>query len=1171
MKKIEYSVEDITLAKKYIPNIFIGSAFAFVNEKADEKTENELTKESAKYDYIDASSDVSTYASTDANSDVSSDVSSYKKSIISLFPDGLTLPGFSIQPKLDSFQAKPIIVSDKEIYRDAEDTIYLLLVTPKWSSINSQTSVKLTIENNGLTYRNQIVKLATKGLTIVKLTDLPEGNYRVCINEEEGECSFKVVQYSLSPFNVQLKEFKLENNKLNCRLSIEQYQKAFNKPVKVELVSGNKSIGVNAVNPTNPGIYQSEFELKKEVTKRLELKVTHKDLSASVLIPGSRKVERNETTICSLTKEFNVSLMPHSQAKVVRGLYVRDNGSINNSPVAILDIAPENRKAELSWRTNCQQAKLLILDLAGNLLQEMNLGEKSLGETTEIDVIPPACVVIVGAWIDEKAWEGWSILLASDKEGLTIDTPENLSPGEEVTIKLKYTYPAAIYLSVKDSRLMGNYPETRIAASLKAEFAGIKNWATEGLVKKTLFEIDPSLKRNKPKNYDTSLAKSMLRSPSYFPLERSLLRKDNDEVDLFIEEFDSFDMIDEATSEFEYANIADIFGAEEVIDTEELRSESTNPEYIPNKRIRRDFADVVYCDVVETDENGETSVSITLPDTITTYTIEAFAIDENHQEWCSKKTTLLASKPLWGELKLPPYIYPTDESIGVIYIGCVNKQFKLKLYCDEQAIPYKVSGKQQSNPDVIHGSLVKVEFIAKPGKWRAEVEDNISGEIDISEQIISSLGSFKSIARRFQLLKEGEKINRAEIEALQLRVLPSIDKPFHLLCDATTNYKHLCCEQTAAKVISAIASLIAGGDSDKLTPVIIAGIERQMSMYLPNKGFAMYPGQTNPNQYWGRMAAEYLLNLTTITDSFIDQNNLQLKDSLIDILTIAQETAQIYQLSLTPETIKTGQEAYRSIKVNQGEESSAITYARKSLETLANSPNNQRGNVLNRQEKAYCAATLLVGNNPSDMDLIIATANELANSLDENGRLYSTVDSVAMIALMSELKAKNITSETAKVKINNQKVDIETERENIETIEVISGCAIAEVTYEITEDWNKFSFNIPVKAEFLPQHRSFTLTPTYQPGDTFELTVTLREYQPGLLLHVCLPPCLSYLRGGGEVKRFSVDFAGEKQLKIPLQVTQSTLPQGEHWALLVRNMFKEEDAGNPGLLKFQTR
>jgi len=100
-----------------------------------------------------------------------------------------------------------------------------------------------------------------------------------------------------------------------------------------------------------------------------------------------------------------------------------------------------------------------------------------------------------------------------------------------------------------------------------------------------------------------------------------------------------------------------------------------------------------------------------------------------------------------------------------------------------------------------------------------------------------------------------------------------------------------------------------------------------------------------------------------------------------------------------------------------------------------------------------------------------------------------------------------------------------------------------------------------------------------------------------LVAHICLPDALARVVGGGQVKRFSLDFCDQNVLRIPLAaVSTTTLPTlkdhemqhhlvnwlgmgmgidsrtgtpaatSQHWAIIVRNMFKEEQVGNPGML-----
>ncbi|HEY9743684.1 MAG TPA: hypothetical protein V6C90_24620 [Coleofasciculaceae cyanobacterium] len=164
------------------------------------------------------------------------------------------------------------------------------------------------------------------------------------------------------------------------------------------------------------------------------------------------------------------------------------------------------------------------------------------------------------------------------------------------------------------------------------------------------------------------------------------------------------------------------------------------------------------------------------------------------------------------------------------------------------------------------------------------------------------------------------------------------------------------------------------------------------------------------------------------------------------------------------------------------------------------------------------------------------------------------------------------TSGTVRVLLNGRAMSLPEAMEvsstnQIDAIAVLEGAALVELTTEVVEDWNAFRADVPVQVQLVvSQERANGLL---CPGDTVELLVEVERYEPGLLVNVCLPPALSRLEGGGEVKRFSVDFCGRNLVRVPLFVTGHTLPAGEHWAVVVSNMFSEERTGNPGVLRVQ--
>src|SRR5262249_29443584 len=80
-------------------------------------------------------------------------------------------------------------------------------------------------------------------------------------------------------------------------------------------------------------------------------------------------------------------------------------------------------------------------------------------------------------------------------------------------------------------------------------------------------------------------------------------------------------------------------------------------------------------------------------------------------------------------------------------------------------------------------------------------------------------------------------------------------------------------------------------------------------------------------------------------------------------------------------------------------------WAERTVATLDKAP---RHAVAFRADAAYAAAAMLCSGGDAAVPLALRLANRVIADLGAEGRLYSTVDSVAAIALMAELQAAKI-------------------------------------------------------------------------------------------------------------------------------------------------------------------
>jgi hypothetical protein len=388
---------------------------------------------------------------------------------------------------------------------------------------------------------------------------------------------------------------------------------------------------------------------------------------------------------------------------------------------------------------------------------------------------------------------------------------------------------------------------------------------------------------------------------------------------------------------------------------------------------------------------------------------------------------------------------------------------------------------------------------------------------------------------------------------------------------------------------------------------ILVWYKRLKSMYLPQRGFCLYPpeegGARTPDTYCAPLGVKHLLNLPTAAKSGLKSSAL--REMLDDIHTMVNDAAAAYKIENPPRQVNDCHDAYQvliSAETSTEQKARAAAFVRSRLvtrdgqtfvEIASNQPSYRLWGmaVSAREETAYAAASLLATRDTADLPPAIAATNYLTSQLNEEGRLYSTVDTAACLALMIELRNAGIVAseDAGRVVINDQEMTLQDALKydgKVQSMRCLSGVVAAQATTETIEDWSAFKSQLPVEVRL---ERKGQAQQRFKVGDELDLVVRVQRYEPGLIVHVCLPDALARIVGGGQVKRFSLDFCEKNELRVPLAAVGATVLPGErssrnpllrwlglapssdthaqHWAIIVRNMFKEEQVGNPGLLQ----
>jgi hypothetical protein len=149
-------------------------------------------------------------------------------------------------------------------------------------------------------------------------------------------------------------------------------------------------------------------------------------------------------------------------------------------------------------------------------------------------------------------------------------------------------------------------------------------------------------------------------------------------------------------------------------------------------------------------------------------------------------------------------------------------------------------------------------------------------------------------------------------------------------------------------------------------------------------------------------------------------------------------------------------------------------------------------------------------------------------------------------------------------------VDATKVTDEIRSVAVTGDHRLVQVCRIKHESWEQYDNNVKLNVS-LRQRGSCPLK--FNVAQSVDLVVEIKNgYRFGDFLDICLPDSLSWLRGGGQVKQFTVDFAGNNTISVPLVATGISMnsqgtPAAHHFAICVRNMYDEQRIGNPGALR----
>jgi hypothetical protein len=868
--------------------------------------------------------------------------------------------------------------------------------------------------------------------------------------------------------------------------------------------------------------------------------------------------------------------------------------------------------------------------------REIAVDNVTSGQAIEVDVPGPIALLAIGAFVGGSPWEGWAATIAPEGIAPRIEAPERCAPGDDVRIAIDTGRAAddvAVYVVVKDARLLTpDTPSSRLAGGLKAFAEAASKELSVGKPTGTLSAAIPPPPPPPPVGYAAArygrspvlpspamggppppppmmAARPMPPPPPGFgappppmayaspaampppPVPGAVMPPPavagygpppggmppppmayGPAGGMPPPPAQAF-RLDEGAAAFSAPAPGAPLAAPAAPRPGPYRQAAPPPPPAVEE------PEVLFAGLVPT-AGGRASLTVRVGPDFADYLVEAFVIAG--QDWAPAEARVRAEKELFASLDLPAFVHPDDAAIARIHIGS-RAGARVRLTRDGEDVPLLADGRPFGPNDALPGGRAEITFLAGPGAYACRVEDVTGASVRVDRRV-DPPGKLRRTARGVRFLEPGQRISRDEDPAIVgLRVLQGLEKPFRALTDATSDYGHACCEQTAAKLLAACA-MYALADDDKARraraeAIILAGVRREVTMWLRGQGFKMYPESApRPETYWGPQAARYLWNLALLRDlSGAAAPGPALSRAIGEGLDMAGDASRAYGLEWPPARFGQAQDAYNALRFG-GDATSALGFLRQRTaalppDALPPPPTPYfTGAVATRAEAAYCAAGLLRAGGSADRPRALALTNGVVKHFGDNGRLYSTVDSVAAIALLSELSAARIVGGAGVVEVDGERLATSAAAAKvgpIRTIQGVEGVTAVEVSRVEEEDWSAFDASLPI---LVALEKNGSAVRRLRALDAVDLRVKLESgYKGGDLLWVCLPDALSRVTGGGQVKRFSVDFRGQDEVRIPLAATGVTVgPRGEpapaRFAVCVRNMFEEERGGNPGWL-----
>jgi hypothetical protein len=709
----------------------------------------------------------------------------------------IKVPGARITPKALPRPQFISLTCDKALYRANRDTVRLLIAAPQ--SKNKEFKLKLRLSGNP--YADYPLTLDEYGLCLWSMSGLPEGEYEATLDGTGADvCRFEVAEYRLAPLNAELVEQQLSGETLEYTLSVTAFGQPYSGPLEVELQERGQRIGKRE-RLTCDRDGQCRGTVKLTGAGPYTLSVFAGERTATVALKGSEQERRETLKISELGEVHELSLLPLPDSDECRGMYVMSSGS-NTEPFLVRNVI--GSEVEITARLNVDMLRTVVVDPARGTSEEALHEHIKANDTIRLPVPAPYGIVLLGALVDAgiervgtsnyqtwKAWEGWCAVLHPSDLQLQCEAPKEAKPGARITVTLKTGVSdreIPVQLIVKDQRLIApSDPQVELAACIKKNLSTWSEQSETGDVNQNLSIVPPPPPYYPSQPMYMATAMPVSAPPILYGAAPPTSQAPTSTARPRMRAPAS------GTPTAAWSAPAPVSAPQvsampqSAIATREQTQSAPKPSPVEAlTKVRVQFPEIIYNNIVKV--QGEEKVKIKLGDSMTRYSIEAFALSAETLDWQRAETTIEAVQPVYGELTVSPFVFPGDPVMGRLDVGAASGKAIVEVQHDGETLPLFLTNGSAVPPGVSIPSGSVVRFPLRPGAITATVRDARTGEADVSERYVTEPGKLRHIMRRLRLLTPGDEVTLREAQVLEIKPMPGLERPFQFFVEGAAKY-----------------------------------------------------------------------------------------------------------------------------------------------------------------------------------------------------------------------------------------------------------------------------------------------------------------------------------------------------------------------------------------------